>query len=102
MTTEIETDPYADSPDAGITEACNCGGAWHAMQQHCVDWPCPGCTRICEPEPGTEVDPEPVLQAPAPTGPYAARRVAEDLAAGGAVSYLSIDGEVERVYGRRW
>lgn len=47
-------DPYADSPDAGNTSACNCGGAWHAMEQHCIDWPCPGCPRICPPEPGTE------------------------------------------------
>ncbi|WP_065966559.1 hypothetical protein [Streptomyces sparsogenes] len=47
------TDPYAESPDAGDTSACNCNGAWHAMEQHCVDWPCPGCARICPPEPGT-------------------------------------------------
>jgi hypothetical protein len=42
----------AESPDAGDDSACNCGGAWHARKQHCVDWPCPGCTRICPPEPG--------------------------------------------------
>lgn len=48
-----EQDPYAESPDAGNTAPCNCGGAWHAMQQHCVDWPCPGCDRICPREPGT-------------------------------------------------
>lgn len=48
-------DPYADSPDAGDDSACNCHGAWHARNQHCVDWPCPGCTHICSPEPGTEV-----------------------------------------------
>jgi hypothetical protein len=46
-----DRDPYADSPDAGITEACDCHGASHAMQQHCVDWPCPS---ICSPEPGVE------------------------------------------------
>jgi hypothetical protein len=51
--TAAETaDPYAESPDAGDDSACNCGGAWHARRQHCVDWPCPGCTRICPPEPG--------------------------------------------------
>lgn len=43
-------DPYAESPDAGDTSACDCHGAWHARQQHCVDWPCPGCPRICLPE----------------------------------------------------
>lgn len=45
---------YADSPDAGNTEACKCHGAWHAMEQHCVDWPCPECPGpgICPPEPG--------------------------------------------------
>lgn len=47
-------DPYANSPDAGNEYACDCNGAWHAMQQHCVDWPCPGCDRICPAEPGTE------------------------------------------------
>ena len=46
-------DPYRESPDAGCLEACNCNGAWHAMQQHCVDWPCPGCDRVCPAEPGT-------------------------------------------------
>jgi hypothetical protein len=97
QTAEPDTDPYADSPDVGNTEACSCGGAWHAMQQHCIDWPCPGCTRICPPEPGTE----PTRKAPrAPTGPYAARRIAEGIAATGAVSYLVVDGETERVYGR--
>lgn len=45
-------DPYAESPDAGDESACDCNGAWHARQQHCVDWPCPGCTRICPLEPG--------------------------------------------------
>lgn len=47
-------DPYHDSPDAGNTNACNCNGAWHQMQQHCVDWPCPGCDRLCPPEPGID------------------------------------------------
>ncbi|WP_326729020.1 hypothetical protein [Streptomyces phaeochromogenes] len=50
------TDPYAASPDRGDESACNCGGAWHAAKQHCVDWPCPGCDRICPPEPGVPVD----------------------------------------------
>ncbi|MGA4875892.1 hypothetical protein [Streptomyces lydicamycinicus] len=45
-------DRYAASPDAGDDSACDCGGAWHARRQHCVDWPCPGCDRICKPEPG--------------------------------------------------
>jgi hypothetical protein len=45
-------DPYAESPNAGDDSACDCNGAWHARKQHCVDWPCPGCTRICPPEPG--------------------------------------------------
>lgn len=45
--------PYADSPDAGDGSACDCHGAWHAREQHCVDWPCPGCDRICPHEPGT-------------------------------------------------
>lgn len=45
-------DPYAESPDAGDDSACDCGGAWHARKQHCIDWPCPGCPRICQPEPG--------------------------------------------------
>lgn len=49
-------DPYAASPDRGDESACNCGGAWHARKQHCVDWPCPGCDRICPPEPGVPVD----------------------------------------------
>jgi hypothetical protein len=49
-------DPYADSPDAGDDSACDCGGAWHFRLQHCVDWPCPGCPRICPPEPGFEVE----------------------------------------------
>lgn len=40
------------SPDAGDPTACDCHGAWHAMQDHCVTWPCPGCDRICPPEPG--------------------------------------------------
>jgi hypothetical protein len=42
-------DPYANSPDRGDDSACNCGGAWHARFQHCVDWPCPGCDRLCAP-----------------------------------------------------
>lgn len=45
--------PYGDSPDAGDDSACDCHGAWHARRQHCVDWPCPGCDRICPREPGT-------------------------------------------------
>lgn len=49
---ENTADPYASSPDAGDDSACNCGSAWHARRQHCVDWPCPGCDRICPPEPG--------------------------------------------------
>ncbi len=47
-----DADPYADSPDAGDETACNCNGAWHARKQHCVDWPCPGCSYLCPPEPG--------------------------------------------------
>ena len=50
--------PYAASPDADNDAACRCHGAWHAMQQHCVDWPCPECPRICPTEPGTENEPE--------------------------------------------
>ena len=42
------------SPDAGNQDACDCHGAWHAMQDHCVTWPCPGCPAICPPEPGTQ------------------------------------------------
>ena len=34
------------SPDAGNQDACDCHGAWHAMQDHCVSWPCPGCPGI--------------------------------------------------------
>jgi hypothetical protein len=51
------TDPYAASPDAGNKQACDCHGAWHEMQQHCVDWPCPGCEpyRICSREPGIDM-----------------------------------------------
>ncbi|MEV7770493.1 hypothetical protein [Kitasatospora sp. NPDC086791] len=51
-----DTDPYADSPDAGDTSACKCHGAWHAAEQHCVDWPCPGCDDICRPETGAEAE----------------------------------------------
>lgn len=47
-------DPYADSPDCGDDSACGCGGAWHFSYQHCVDWPCPGCTRLCPLEPGLQ------------------------------------------------
>ncbi|WP_314411422.1 hypothetical protein [Streptomyces sp. DSM 40484] len=50
------TDPYAASPDRDDESACSCGGAWHFARQHCVDWPCPGCDRICPPEPGVPVD----------------------------------------------
>lgn len=46
-------DPYAGSPDAGDDSACDCHGAWHHAYQHCVDWPCPGCDRICPAEPGS-------------------------------------------------
>jgi hypothetical protein len=46
--------PTRISPDAGNPHACNCNGAWHAMQDHCVTWPCPGCDHLCPPEPGTE------------------------------------------------
>lgn len=40
-------DPYANSPEARDDSACDCNGAWHARFQHCVDWPCPGCDRLC-------------------------------------------------------
>lgn len=44
--------PPRRSPDHGDSSACGCGGAWHEAQDHCVSWPCPGCTRLCPPEPG--------------------------------------------------
>lgn len=44
--------PPRISPDHGDESACNCGGAWHEAQDHCVSWPCPGCTQLCPPEPG--------------------------------------------------
>lgn len=46
--------PPRTSPDAGNPHACDCHGAWHAMQDHCVTWPCPGCPRICPAEPGVK------------------------------------------------
>ncbi|GAB3175130.1 hypothetical protein GCM10027059_48410 [Myceligenerans halotolerans] len=24
---------------------CKCGGAWHAVGDHCQAWTCPGCDR---------------------------------------------------------
>lgn len=42
---DIETfDPDEDDDDAG-DEPCKCGGAWHAVRDHCRTWPCPGCDR---------------------------------------------------------
>jgi hypothetical protein len=50
--------PPRTSPDAGNPHACDCHGAWHAMQDHCVSWPCPGCDGpgLCPPETGVEED----------------------------------------------
>lgn len=45
-----------ESPDAGNPHACNCNGAWHAMEDHCVSWPCPGCRYLCPSEPGIGED----------------------------------------------
>ena len=62
-----DRDPYTDSPDAGDDSACDCGGAWHFRFQHCVDWPCPGCPRICPPEPGIPANDDlPVAHAEEP------------------------------------
>ena len=48
--------PARRSPDEGDTSACNCGGAWHEAQDHCVSWTCPGCDHLCPAEPGVPVD----------------------------------------------
>jgi hypothetical protein len=31
--------------DTAGDEPCNCGGAWHAVRDHCRNWTCPGCDR---------------------------------------------------------
>lgn len=86
-------DPYAMSPDAGIEEACDCGGAWHAMKQHCIDWPCPGCNRICPPEPGTEDDNHPSEPRPDPyaTSPAETSAVLAGIAATGFTAWAISD-----------
>ncbi|MFI0528519.1 hypothetical protein ACH3XX_00545 [Streptomyces scabiei] len=50
------SEPARRSPDHGDASACGCGGAWHEAQDHCVSWPCPGCTRLCPAEPGVPID----------------------------------------------
>lgn len=39
-------DPDEDDDGAGAgDEPCKCGGAWHAVSDHCRSWTCPGCDR---------------------------------------------------------
>lgn len=37
----------ATALDPDDDSACSCGGAWHAVSDHCVSWPCPGCDYLC-------------------------------------------------------
>jgi hypothetical protein len=60
----------------------------------CVE-DCPACLAAL-PDEYEPADPD-ASAAVAPTGPYAARRIAEGIAATGAISYLVVDGEIERV-----
>jgi hypothetical protein len=68
-------DRAADAEAAEVEDgggACDCHGAWHFVRQHCRDWPCPDCERICTPEPGFESEStqaaavDPHAQAPDP------------------------------------
>jgi hypothetical protein len=35
--------PAGEDDDYFDDTPCSCGGAWHAVGDHCVNWTCPGC-----------------------------------------------------------